>query len=96
MLLQNGKIIIRLNQNKNSFCLNKCLFDSPMTDLLPSSQKSSSYSDTAQFPITTKQSSMTDFTHDSEVNFGNIFGELTADQSVSNSYFRKIIYQKKN
>ena len=89
MLLQNGKIIIRLNQNKNSFCLNKCVFDSSMTDLLPSSQKSSSNSGTTQFPITTKQTSMTDFTHNSEVNFGNIFGELTAGQSVSNSYFRK-------
>ena len=42
MLLQNDKIINRLNRNKNSYRLNESLLDSSMTDLLPSTQKSPS------------------------------------------------------
>ena len=40
MLLQNDKIINRLNRNKNSFRLNESLLDFSMTDLLPCTKKS--------------------------------------------------------
>ena len=52
MLLQNDKIINRLNRNKNSYRLNESLLDSSMTDLLPYTQKSPSNSDTSQITRT--------------------------------------------
>ena len=63
MLLQNDKIINRLNLNKNSYCLNESLLDSSMTDLLPSTQKSPPNSDTPQFTRTPNQTTITDFSH---------------------------------
>ena len=77
MLLQNDKMINRLNRNKNSYRLNESLLDSFMTDLLSSTQKSPSNSDTPQFTRTPKQTSMTDFSHNPKVNIENILGELT-------------------
>ena len=47
MLLQNDKIINRLNQNKNSYHLNESFLDSSTTDLISSTQKCSSNSDTS-------------------------------------------------
>ena len=76
MLLQNDKIMNRLNQNKNSYCLNESLSDSSMTDLLPT-QKSPSNSDTPQIARTPNQTSITDFSHISKVNIENIPDELT-------------------
>ena len=72
MLLQNDKIINRLNRNKNSYRLNESLLDSSMTDLLPSTQKSPSNSDTPQFTRTPNQISFTDFSHIPKVNIENI------------------------
>ena len=63
MLLQNDKIINRLNQSKNSYRLNESLLDSSPTDLLPSTQKSPSNSDTPRITGTINQSSITDFSH---------------------------------
>ena len=77
MLLQNDKIINRLNRNKNSYCLNESLLDFSMTDLLPSTQKSPSNSDTPQVTRTPNQTFITDFSHISKVNIENIPGELT-------------------
>ena len=77
MLLQNDKIINRLNRNKNSYRLNESLLDSSMTDLLPSTQKSPSNSDTPQITRTPNQTSITDFSHIPKVNIENISGELT-------------------
>ena len=77
MLLQNDKIINRLNRNKNSYRLNESLLDSSMTDLLPSTQKSPSNSDTPQITRTPNQTSITDFSHIPKVNIENIPGELT-------------------
>ena len=48
-----------------------------MTDLLPSTQKSSSNSDIPQFTRTPNQTSITDFSHILKVNIGNIPGEPT-------------------
>ena len=67
----------RLNQNKNSYRLNESLLDSSMTDLLPSTQKSPSNSDTPQVTRTPNQTFITDFSHISKVNIENIPGELT-------------------
>ena len=80
MLLQNDKLINRLNQNKNLYHLNESLLDSPMTHFLPSIQKSPTNSDTQQFTRTLKQTSMTDFSHNPEVKIGNMFGELTPEK----------------
>ena len=63
MLLQSDKIINRLNQSKNSYRLNESLLDSSPTDLLPSTQKSPSNSDTPRITGTINQSSITDFSH---------------------------------
>ena len=57
----------RLNRNKNPYRLNESSSDSSMTDLLPSTQKSLSNSDTPQFTRTPKQISMTDLSHNQEV-----------------------------
>ena len=76
MLLQNDKIINRLNKNKNSYRLNESLLDSSMTDLLPSTQKSPSNSDTPQITRTPNQTSITDFSHIPKINIENIPGEL--------------------
>ena len=84
--MQNEKIINRLNRNKNSCHPNKSLLDSSMTDLLTSTQKSSSYSDTPQFPTTRKRTSVTDISNNPQVNIGNIFDELTTAK------FRKLIF----
>ena len=48
-----------------------------MTDLLPSTQKSPSNSDTPQITRTPNQTSITDFSHIPKVNIENIPGELT-------------------
>ena len=48
-----------------------------MTDLLPSTQKSPSNSDTPQITRTPNQTSITDFSHVPKVNIENIPGELT-------------------
>ena len=77
MLLQNDKIINRLNRNKNSYRLNESLLDSSITDLLPSTQKSPSNSDTPKITRTPNQASITDFSHIRKVNIENILGELT-------------------
>ena len=77
MLLKNGKIINRSNQNKSSYCLNESLLDSSITDLLPSTQKSPSNSDTPQVTRAPNQTSITDFSHIPKVNLENIPGELT-------------------
>ena len=77
MLLQNEKIMNRLNRNKNSFHLNESLLDSSMTDLLPSAQKSPSNPNTSQFTRTSNQTCITDFSHISKVHIGNITGKLT-------------------
>ena len=77
MLLQNEKIINRLNRNKNSYHLNESFLDSSMTDLLPSTQKSPSNPDTPQFTRTSGKTFITDFSHIPKVNMGNIIGELT-------------------
>ena len=77
MLLQSDKIINRLNRNKNSYHLNESLSDSSMTDLLPSTQKSPSNSDTPQITRTPNQTSITDFSHIPKVNIENISCELT-------------------
>ena len=77
MLLQNDKIINRLKRNKTSYCLNESLLDSSMTDLLPSTQKSPSNSDTPQITRTPNQTSITDSSHITKVNIENIPGELT-------------------
>ena len=76
MLLQNDKIINRLNRNKNSYRLNESLLDSSMTNLLPSTQKSPSNSDTSQITRTPNQTSISDFSHIPKVNIENIPGEL--------------------
>ena len=68
MLLKNGKIINRSNQNKSSYCLNESLLDSSITDLLPSTQKSPSNSDTPKITRTPNQTSITDFSHIPKVN----------------------------
>ena len=62
MLLQYDNVINRLNRN-NSYCLNKSLLDSSMTNLLPSTHKSPRYLDTPQFPRTPTQTTMIDFSH---------------------------------
>ena len=80
MLLQNNKIINRLNRNKNSYHLNESLLDSSITDLLPSTRKSSSNSDTPQITRTPSQTSIIDFSHIPKVNIENIPGELTLAQ----------------
>ena len=67
----------RLNQNKNSYRLNESLLDSSMTDLLPSTQKSPSSSDTPQITRTPNRTSITDFSHIRKINIENIPGELT-------------------
>ena len=77
MLLQNEKIMNRLNRNKNSYHLNESLLDSSMTDLLLSAQKSPSNPNTSQFTRTPNQTSITDFSHISKVHIGNVIGELT-------------------
>ena len=77
MLLKNGKIINRSNQNKSSYCLNESLLDSSITDLLPSTQNSASNSDTPQVTRAPNQTSITDFSHIPKVNLENIPGELT-------------------
>ena len=77
MLLKNGKIINRSNQNKSSYCLNERLLDSSITDLLPSTQKSPSNLDTPKITRTPNQTSITDFSHIPKVNIENIPGELT-------------------
>ena len=77
MLLQNEKIINRLNRNNNSYHLNESLLDSSMTDLLPSTQKSPSNPDTPHFTRTPNQTSITGFSHIPKVNIGNVTGELT-------------------
>ena len=77
MLLQNDKIKNRLNRNKNSSRLNESLLDSSITDLLPSTQKSPSNSDTPKITRTPNQTSITDFSHIRKVNIENIPGELT-------------------
>ena len=77
MLLQNDKIINRLNRKKKSYRLNESLLDSSMTDLLPSTQKSPSNSDTPKIIRTPNQTSITDFSHIPKVNFENTAGELT-------------------
>ena len=77
MLLQNDKIINRLNRNKNSYRLNESLLDSSMTDLLPSTQKSPSNSDPPQITRTSNQTSITDSNHIPKVNVENIPDELT-------------------
>ena len=71
MLLQNNKMINRLNRNKIS---NDVRF---FHDRFTSTQKSPSKSDTSHFTRTPKQTSMTDISHNLEVNIENIFGELT-------------------
>ena len=76
MLLQNDKIINRLNRNRNSYRLNESLLDPFMTDLLPFTQKSPSNSDTQQITRTPNQISITDFSHIPKVNIENIPGEL--------------------
>ena len=77
MLLQNDKIMNRLNQNKNIYHLKESLLDSSMKDLLSSNQKSPSNSDTPQITRTPNQTSITDFSHIPKVNIENIPGELT-------------------
>ena len=77
MLLQNDKIINRLNPNKNSYHLNESLLDCSMADLLPSTQKSASNSDTLQITRTPNQTFITDFSHIPKENIENIPGELT-------------------
>ena len=77
MLLQNYKIINRLDQNKNSYHLNESLLDSSMTDLLSSTQKSLSNPDTSEFTRTPNQIPITDFSHTQKVNIGNVIAELT-------------------
>ena len=68
MLLQNDKIITKLNQNKNSDRLNESLLDSCMKDLLPSIQKSPSNLDIPKITRTPNQTSITDFSHIPKVN----------------------------
>ena len=80
MLLQNEKIISRLNRNKNSYHLSESSLDSSMTALLPSTPKSPSNPDTLQFTRTPNQTSITDFSHIPKVNIGNIIGELTPEK----------------
>ena len=70
-------MINRLNRNKNSYRPNESLLDSSMTDLLPSTQKSPSNSDTPQTTRTPNQTSITGFSHIPKVNIENIPGELT-------------------
>ena len=77
MLLQNDKIINRLNRYKNYYRLNESFLDSSMTNLLPSTQKSPSTSDTPQITRTSNQTSITDFSHIPMVNIKNIPGKLT-------------------
>ena len=77
MLLQNDKIMNRLNRNKNIYHLKESLLDSSMKDLLSSNQKSPSNSDTPQITRTPNQTSITDFSHVPKVNIENIPGELT-------------------
>ena len=77
MLLQNEKIINRLNRSKNSYRLNESLLDSSVTDLLPSTQKSQSNSDTPQITRTPNQTSTTDFSHIPKVSIENISSKLT-------------------
>ena len=60
------KITNRLNRNINSYHLNKSLLDSSITDLLPSTQKFPSNSDTPQFTRTPKKTSIPDFSHNPE------------------------------
>ena len=76
MLLQNDKIINRLNRNEDSYCLNESLLDS-VKYLLPSAQKSPSNPDTPQITRTPNQTSITNFSHIPKVNIENILGELT-------------------
>ena len=77
MLLQNDKIMNRLNRNKNIYHLKESLLDSSMKDLLSSNQKSPSNSHTPQITRTPNQTSITDFSHIPKVNIENIPGELT-------------------
>ena len=57
-----------------------------MTDLLPSTQKSPTNSDTPQITRTSNQTSITDFSHIPKVNIENIPGELTLAK------FRNLIF----
>ena len=77
-LLLNGKIISRLNRNKNSYPLNESLLDSSMTDLPPSTQK---FSSNSEFTRTPNQKSTTDISHFSKVNIENIPGEPIIENS---------------
>ena len=76
MLVQNEKIINRLNRNKNSYHPNESLLDSSITDLLLSTQNSPSNPD--KFTRTPNQTSITDFSHIPKVNIVNIIGKLTS------------------
>ena len=77
MLLQNDKIMNRLNRNKNIYHLKESLLDSSMKDLLPSSQKSPSNLDTPKITRTPNQTFITDFCHIPKVNIETKPGELT-------------------
>ena len=72
MQLQNDNMLTRLNRNENSYCLKEGLLHSFMTDLLPFTQKCPSNSDNPQFSRTPQQTYMSDFSHISKVNIGNI------------------------
>ena len=56
MLIQNGKIINRLNRNKDSFRIADNDFNSSITDGLPMTQNSSSFISTPSFSASRDQS----------------------------------------